>query len=224
LKLKKIMSISLVFTMVAGNVQPVLASSISSETILCQEENTGEKYDGVLIMEPQIKNYDTTEVTSENHKEIIVSEEYAKSQMNSNLRYGESEVSQVLDQRYVTKTVTPEGQLPGGSRFPSTNSGFTITIEGGTTVSFSYSLPLSWLHIPVGTIGISIKPGVARTVVSGALVTVPNTTDYFRVKIDKTTLIQYVKVDCYQYAIYKYSYYTTWKTPYSNYYYCVKVI
>lgn len=149
--------------------------------------------------------------------EIIVTEEYAKSQRNK-FRYGEREEITVIATNYGTTTVTPNGQPEGGYKF-STDGGVYVNTSGGPTISVSFSV--SWGGV-VST-GVSIGLASKSSNVGGLYLTAPNNTDYFKAKIDKKYKIEWHKVDVYQYNEYKYTYYSTPATLYSVDAYLVKV-
>lgn len=137
------------------------------------------------------------------HKEIIVSEEYAKSQsLNNKLRYGENEKVTVVATEYKTTTVTPSGQPAGGYRLPK-GSLVYVNTSGGPTTSVSFAV--SW-----GVVSVGVGVGLASTNASigGLGVALPDAAYYYTVKLEKRYKIERHKVDVYQYNEYKYTYYT----------------
>lgn len=62
---------------------------------------------------------------------ISFSQPASAEELNDNLRYGEREVVTVLKTEYVTTTVTPSGQLEGGTRF-RTPGGLWVNTSGGS--------------------------------------------------------------------------------------------
>ncbi len=164
----------------------------------------------------QLTSSDDNTFNLDMKQRIIVTEEYAKSNKNPLLRYGESEIPNVLKTEYKTTTVTPTGQNPSGTQFRN-GGGFFVQTSGGYTMTVSFGL--SWEVVNVG-----VSVGYAKTDnIGGILVNVPNQTDFFKVQLDKTYKFDRVLVDCYKYNQYQYSYYTTWKKLDSTSAYCVKV-
>ena len=147
------------------------------------------------------------------HEELIVSEEYAK----NNARYGEREEITVIGVDSKTKTVTPSGQPPNGTRFP-TGGGLYVNTSGGPSISVGFGL--NWGE----TYNTSISVGLAssNSSIGGIFLTAPNKKDYFIAKIDKTYRFERHKVDVYQYNEYRYTYYTTIKKLDSESAYMVK--
>lgn len=132
------------------------------------------------------------------------------------LKYGEREDVTVLKTEYVTVTVTPSGQPPGGTKFSSGGSLYVNTSGGPTT---SVDLSVSW-----GIVGVTVSVGAigAGPSVDGAILPAPNRTDYFIAKIDKTFKVQYKKIDRYQYNNYIGTSYVSDATLYAQDPYLVK--
>jgi len=165
----------------------------------------------VMIILPGQSVYAT-----ETHKDVVVSEVYANAQKNMKDYYGESEKITVLATEYRTTTVTPTGQNPGGTSFP-TGGGFYVNSNGGVDVSVSFTL--AWEFVSA-----SINVGYASTGnVVGAYVSAPANNNFYMVKIDKTLKFEQHKVDVYRYNVYQYTYYTTVHSLYSETMYVVKV-
>lgn len=147
------------------------------------------------------------------YDEVVVPEVYAL----DNARYGEREEITVLNVDYKTTTVTPSGQPPHGTRFP-TGGGLYVNTSGGPTISVGFGV--NWGE----TVSTSVSIGSASTNnIGGIYLVAPNKTNYFIAKIDKKYKIEKHKVDVYQYNEYKYTYYTTISKFYSESAYMVKV-
>ena len=134
------------------------------------------------------------------NKEIVVSETFAK----ENARYGEREEIEVLDVEYETVEVTPEGQPPQGTNFPS-GGGLYVNPDKGPMESIS--IGVGW-----GVFSTSLAVGNVSTTgsaVGGAFVEFPADNHYYLIVIENEFRIEHHKVDVYQYDEYKYTYYST---------------
>lgn len=96
-----------------------------------------------------------------------------------------------FDYKYKTLKGYAGNQLPGGYRFP-TGGGFYFSDSGGPSTSGSISLSLP---APFNIISFSVNLG-QRSTSSGVFVVAPNTTDYFKLYVEKLMEIR-------PYAIYK---------------------
>lgn len=154
--------------------------------------------------------------TINNPNEVVVSEEFAKSDQ-INPRYGETEQITVVGTEYRTVTVTPSGQPPQGNNFPN-GGGLYVNTSSGPNVSFSFGL--SWGH---ASIGLSIGTASPNYAVGGKYISFPADKYYYLAKIDKRIKFERHKVDVYQYNEYKYTYYTTVNSVISESNYLVRV-
>jgi hypothetical protein len=147
---------------------------------------------------------------SELNKEIIVSEEYAKEQKEKSPRYGENEKITVVDTDYKYVTVKPNGQPPGGYNYPSGGAVFVNTSMGS---SQSFSVGVAW-----GIVNFSVSVGQASVSpsIGGNIVNIPAGNNFYTIGITKKMKIEKHKVDVYQYNDYKYTYYTSVASVYSE--------
>ena len=143
-------------------------------------------------------------------KEKVVSEEYANEQKKLNPRYGENEKVTVVNTEYKTVTVTPSGQNPGGYNFPNGGGLYINTAKGSNQ---SFSVGVSW---GIASFSVSIGQASKTSSVGGTYVKFPADNNYYIVKINKKMKIERHKVDVYQYNEYKYTYYTTIPSLYSE--------
>lgn len=169
---------------------------------------------GVILL--FIPAHNAFAASDSNTRKIIVSEEHAKQQSKSLRDYGESEVITVLSTEYQATTVTPSGQLPGGTRV-STGGGFYVNTSGGPVMSVNFGL--SWGGVSAG---VSIGYASTKASVGDIYLSAPTTTEYYMVKITKTLKFERHLVDIYQYGEYKYSYYNTVYSVYRQDAYLVK--
>lgn len=164
----------------------------------------------LLIISSIISTQVQPALASQITKEKIVSEEYANEQKEINPRYGENEKITVVNTEYKTVTVTPSGQNPGGYNFP-TGGGLYINTAKGSNQSFSVGV--SW---GIASFSVSIGQASKTSSVGGTYVKFPADNNYYIVKINKKMKIERHKVDVYQYNEYKYTYYTTVSSLYSE--------
>lgn len=131
---------------------------------------------------------------------IMVSEEYAKSMMEDEdaRNYGWMEYSTVIDWTTRTHIVKPSGQPSIGYRG---NGSVYVNTGGGVSSPVSFSL--GW-----GPVSISISSGSMLSI-GGFVLRLPDATNYYKVEITKGYRFNRVRVDCYQYGVYQYSYNTT---------------
>lgn len=116
--------------------------------------------------------------------------------------YGEREYSTVLKTQNVVKVVEPSGQPTEGYSFPKGGSVYVNT-NGGLDISVSVSL--TW---GVATLGLSTGY-IPSDNVGGLSVNIPAGNGFYKVKLAKKYKFSHVRVDCYQYNEFKYSYYKT---------------
>ena len=98
--------------------------------------------------------------------------------------------AEYLPYQYKTVSGYAGNQIPGGYRF-STGGGFWYTETGGPSIPVSISLSLP---SPYNVLSLNVKLGKNSN--SGQFVTAPNTTDYFKLYVDKTVEIR-------PYAVYR---------------------
>lgn len=210
----------IIFTMFIIPTLSLNVSATSSTPVM--GDVSQEKYGEII---EYFDNEDPKPLTDESYEEpknrVFISEETIHSQNDNEMiqpySYGWSEKSTVKKTEYHVKTTTPTGQLPGGTRFGTSNGGFYVNKNGGPKQGFS--IGTSW-----GPVSFSIPIGSASsTNIGGKFIGVANTTNYFRAKIDFTIRYRRVLVDRYQYGQYKNSYWTTWKDIYRDRIYTVKV-
>lgn len=217
--IKMLSIIILSFAITQGSILNISAASNTSES---NDTAQQQKYGEVL---EYIENEEPDNLTDHSYKEpihrVFIDEKMVDSTINKDgiqtySSYGWTAKNTIKKTEYHTKTTTPSGQLPGGTRF-SSGGGFIVNKSGGPKVSFSVGT--SW-----GIVSFGVSVGNAsKNNVSGHLVEVPNKTNYFRAKIDRRIRYRRVLVDRYQYGRYKNSYYTTWTDVYSENVYAVKV-
>lgn len=172
---------------------------------------------GLLVLALGIGTVTPVSAKNPDDNQMTVSDESVMNQ-NDKLRYGERDVVTVVHTDYKTTTVTPSGQTEGGYRFPN-GGGIYINTSGGPTVTVNFSV--SWGKV-VST-GVSVGVAGRSSSIGGLYVPVPNKTNYYKVKVDKTYKIEYCKVDQYQYNEYKGTFYITRTKLYSESAYPVKV-
>lgn len=116
--------------------------------------------------------------------------------------YGEREYSTVLKTQNVVKVVEPSGQPTEGYSFKNGGSVYVNT-TGGLDISVSVSL--TW---GVATLGLSTGY-IPSNNVGGLAINIPAGKGFYKVKLSKKYKFSHVRVDCYQYNEFKYSYYKT---------------
>lgn len=116
--------------------------------------------------------------------------------------YGEREYSTVLKTQNVVKVVEPSGQPTEGYSFKNGGSVYVNT-TGGLDISVSVSL--TW---GVATLGLSTGY-IPSNNVGGLAINIPAGNGFYKVKLSKKYKFSHVRVDCYQYNEFKYSYYKT---------------
>lgn len=116
--------------------------------------------------------------------------------------YGEREYSTVLKTEHITKVVEPTGQPTDGYSFPKGGSVYVNT-SGGLDLSLSFSL--TW---GIYTLGVSTGY-VASNNIGGLAVNIPAGNGFYKVKLAKHYDLSHVRVDCYKFNEFKYSYYKT---------------
>lgn len=119
------------------------------------------------------------------------------------LRYGESVKTTVLKTETKTIVTTPSGQPPRGYKLPA---GGTINVNpsGGGTISFDVSV--TWGKVTIGT-----SIGYVQGGVTGVSIPVPSPNYYYQARLRKYYDIKRVKLDYYEYGVYKYTQYATHK-------------
>lgn len=217
--IKTLSIIILSFAITQGSILNISAASNTSES---NDTAQQEKYGEVL---EYIENEDPDNLTDDTYKEpihrVFIDEKRVNSTINKDgiqtySSYGWTAKNTIKKTEYYTKTTTPSGQLPGGTRFGS-GGGFYVNKSGGPKVSFSFGT--SW-----GIVSYGLSVGSSSTNnVGGTFARADNKTDYFRAKIDRRIRYRRVLVDRYQYGRYKNSYYTTWTDVFSENVYAVKV-